>query len=67
MDMPANPVWQQRLFLGSWKSGNGEQRGRTLIGMMPLMGRTRPALAMRMRVCKTVFGTICSAMPQGWS
>ena len=25
MDMPANPVWQQRLFLGSWKSGNGEQ------------------------------------------
>lgn len=25
MDMPANPVWQQHLFLGSWQEGKGEQ------------------------------------------
>ncbi len=25
MDMPASPVWQEQLFLGSWKSGDGDQ------------------------------------------
>lgn len=25
MDMPANPVWQQHIFLGSWQDGKGEQ------------------------------------------
>ena len=25
MDMPATPMWQQHIFLGSWQNGKGEQ------------------------------------------